>query len=391
MTTGFIIGGGTATMLNIKKDDLMRTNGAKVQFVCSDDYPVTVKATDGTTKTVSYIPELDLSSFDEGTNAIVLDENNNAKLGIFTNLDTIISTDGWVSSFTGSLGTGYCSITYPTTKEEIFPITFEFKVNASPTSNIILAGTPKQYIWAVKLKTTGTLSLYLGATGNTTWGIANGVESTEVIELNVPYLVTIDYDGATYTMKVRNMVQEGATDVTFVTVESTTLIAGTSTTKWGNYDYMNYFHDGSILGQSIKVGTIIDNSDFLKQSLLGIASHNAANISKITNNYQTEAINPLEEVIVHTESSAKDIDYDETDKLNLVPFNFSKVNWSDNEKVNANTVSTYAKDGIFFANSIAEVTYTDGGIATKITTNIIPVEAGDSIKSTVAGKIFFYY
>ena len=124
---------------------------------------------------------------------------------------------------------------------------------------------------------------------------------------------------------------------------------------------------------------------------LGTVTITADGITNITNNYQAEAINPLEEVIVHTESSAKDIDYDETDKLNLAPFNFSKVNWSDNQTVNANTVSTYTKDGVFFANSIAEVTYTDGGIATKITTNIIPVKAGDSIKSTVAGKIFFYY
>ena len=388
MTTGFIIGGGTATMLNIKKDDLMRINGAKVQFVCSDDYPVTVKTTDGTTKTVSYIPELDLSDFDADTSAIVLDENNNAKRGIFTNLDSTISTDGWVSNFYG-FSSGYHSITYPTTKEEIFPITFEFKTNPLPTSNTIFAGTPNPYIWAVGLNTTGTLSLYLGATGNTTWGIANGVTSTEVIEPNVPYLVTINYDGTTYTLKVRNMAQEGATDVTFVTVESTTLIAGTSATRWGNC--RSPFREGSILGQSIKVGTIIDNSDFLKQSLLGVASHNRAIITKITNNYQTEAINLLEEVIVHTESSAKGIDYDETDKLNLAPFNFSKVNWSDNQTVNVNTVSTYTKDGVFFANSIATVTYTDSGIATDITTNIIPVKAGDSIKSTVAGKIFFYY
>ena len=114
-------------------------------------------------------------------------------------------------------------------------------------------------------------------------------------------------------------------------------------------------------------------------------------LSEVLTSLQYTTETPLQEVKEHTESSAKDIDYDETGKLNLVPFNFSKVNWSDYKTVNTNTVSTYPKDGVFFANSIAEVTYTDGGIATKVTTNIIPVKAGDSIKSTVAGKIYFYY
>ena len=128
-----------------------------------------------------------------------------------------------------------------------------------------------------------------------------------------------------------------------------------------------------------------------EQATLGTVILTADGITNITNNYQVELINSLEEVTVHTESSAKDIDYDETGKLNLGPFNFSKINWSDNKTVIANTISTYTKDGVFFANSIAEVTYTDGGIAIDIPTNIIPVKAGDSIKSTVAGKIYFYY
>ena len=90
-----------STMLNLKSN-LMRANGKKVQFTCSEEATVTVKTIDGTTKTVSYIPELDLSNFGVGKRTIALGENNNAKNGIFNSSALTVSTDGWVSGFRGN-------------------------------------------------------------------------------------------------------------------------------------------------------------------------------------------------------------------------------------------------------------------------------------------------
>ena len=377
-----------ATMLNIKKG-LMRANGKKVQFVCSEGAPVTVKTTDGTTKTVSYIPELDLSSFGVGSRTIALGENGNAKQGIFENTYLTVSTDGWVSGFAEKKTNGYYHpITYPTIKEEIFPITFEFKANTLPTNNQTIAGTGDQYIWAVNLNATGTLQLFLGATGNTTWGIASGTASTEVVEPNVPYLVTIDYDGATYTMKVRNMVQEGATDITFVTVASTTLIAGTSATKWGHFN-TNYF-DGYILGQSIKVGTVIDNSDFLKQSVLGTATLTADGITNITNNYQTEVINPLQAVTVHTKESYAKVTEDLPTNLDLIPFTFVDIEYSSYVTISANTSYTLTKDVMVNTSSISTFTITKDGATYTVYGTWLPVRAGTMFKSSVAGKYYSF-
>lgn len=379
-----------ATMLNIKKD-LMKANGKKVQFTCSEGAPVTVKTIDGTTKTVSYIPELDLSSFGVGNRNIALGENNNAKQCIFTNLRLTVSTDGWVSGFSSTAGTGYYHpITYPTTKEEIFPITFEFKVNALPPDDRTLAGAgdPDHYIWAVNVNTTGTLSLYL-ATGDATFGIADNIVSTEVVELNVPYLATLDYDGATYTLKVRNMAQEGATDVTFVTVASTTLIAGTATTRWGAFIYDNYF-TGSILGQSIKVGTIIDNSDFLKQSVLGVATLTADGITNITNNYQAEAINPLETVNIYTKEAYSQVTEEEPSELALIPFTFIDLDYNTFESVAANTDVVFQKDGRLNTPSISTVTIkTDLGNVTYYGVDL-PIRAGTHFASSVAGKFYYF-
>ena len=381
---------GVKTSL-ITKSNLMKANGKKVQFLCSEVAPVTVKTIDGTTKTVSYIPELDLSDSGNGDRRIALGEDGNSKEGIFDDSTLTVSTDGWVSGF-GSFAGGngfYRSITYPTTKEEIFPITLEFKTNSLPTDNRTLAGTGDQYIWAVTLNPTGNLILYLGATGNTTWGIANGVTSTDVIELNVPYLVTIDYDGTTYTLKVRNMAQEGATDVTFVTVTSTTLIAGTSATRWGTSSRSNYFN-GSILGQSIKVGTIIDNSDFLKQSVLGVATTTDDGITNITNNYQVETTNPLQEVTVHTKESYAKVAEDLPTNLDLIPFTFVDLDYNSYVTVSANTSYTLTKDVMVNTNSISTFTITKDGATYTVYGTWLPVRAGTTFKSSVAGKYYSF-
>ena len=380
-----------ATMLNLKSN-LMRANGKKVQFLCSEGAPVTVKTIDGTTKTVSYIPELDLSDSGNGDRRIALGENNNAKQGIFNNSVLTVSTDGWVSGFSSTTGNGYYPpITYPTTKEEIFPITFEFKTNSLPdTSDYTLAGAGDigHNIWAVNVNTTGALCLYL-ATGDATFGIADNIASTEVIEPNVPYLVTIDYDGATYTLKVRNMAQEGATDITFVTVASTTLIAGTAATRWGVFVDTNYF-DGSILGQSIKVGTIIDNSDFLKQSVLGTATNTADGITNITNYYQAEAINPLEEVTVHTKESYAKVTENLPTNLDLIPFTFVDLDYSSYVTISADTSYTLTKDVMVNTNSISTFTITKDGATYTVYGTWLPVRAGTTFKSSVAGKYYSF-
>ena len=117
-------------------------------------------------------------------------------------------------------------------------------------------------------------------------------------------------------------------------------------------------------------------------------------LSEVLTSLQYTTETPLQEVKEHTESSAKDIDYDETGKLNLVPFNFAGLNYSDYATVTANTVSTYSKSGKFFASSITTVKYKYAGDTTFFDipyAQEIDVRAGDSINSPVAGRMVFYY
>lgn len=114
------------------------------------------------------------------------------------------------------------------------------------------------------------------------------------------------------------------------------------------------------------------------------------NVTEVQDSLQYTTETPLQEVKEHTSVSAKSIT-DEEGKINFVPFTFAPINYTDYDVISANTNYTMTRDGIFYADSIASVVYTIGGISSTIVTNIIMVKAGDTFKSSIAGKFYYYY
>lgn len=114
-------------------------------------------------------------------------------------------------------------------------------------------------------------------------------------------------------------------------------------------------------------------------------------LAEILSSLQYMTNTPLTEVKEHTSISADSLTEDEEGKINFIPFTFTPVNYTDYDVISANTNYTMTRDGVFYATAIASVTYTDGDIPSTITTNIVMVKAGDTFKSSVAGKFYYYY
>lgn len=114
-------------------------------------------------------------------------------------------------------------------------------------------------------------------------------------------------------------------------------------------------------------------------------------LAEILSSLQYLTNTPLTEVKEHTLVSADSLTEDEEGKINFVPFTFTPVNYTDYDVISANTNYTMTRDGIFYATAIASVTYTEGDISSTITTNVVIVKAGDTFKSSVAGKFYYYY
>ena len=97
-----------ATTLNLKSN-LMKASGKKVQFICSEEAPVTIDFLDGTQKDFNYITDLDLTSKLAGNYNVLLDKQGNPQAP-----DQYFTADKF-ANYTLEKGTG---TTYPTVDSE---------------------------------------------------------------------------------------------------------------------------------------------------------------------------------------------------------------------------------------------------------------------------------
>ena len=123
---------------------------------------------------------------------------------------------------------------------------------------------------------------------------------------------------------------------------------------------------------------------------LGVATINADGITNITNNYQTEVINPLEEVTVHTKESYAKVTENLPTNLNLIPFTFVDIDYGSYETVSADTSYTLTKDVMVNTNNISTFTITKDDATYTVYGTWLPVRAGTMFKSSVAGKYYYF-
>ena len=129
-----------------------------------------------------------------------------------------VSNKGIVSGFSTE---NYLSksITLGSTKEEIFPIVFDFQTGTDVTTeqSIFQIGT-----WCVYLKLLNN-KLYLSLGDGTAWNIVDSQEGTSALTANTAYEVEINYDGTNYTLVLKTN-SETPTIVTDITFASSQLI-----------------------------------------------------------------------------------------------------------------------------------------------------------------------
>lgn len=366
--------------------DLMTANGKNVVFGCASDSPVAIDYIDGTSASLTNIPNLDMSNQSAGTYKIACDKQGNPMVSSIAGDLTI--QNGVASGFTNS---NYFAKTvdFGTTKETMFPIVIPFITGDNVTTRQTLLTS--LYNVAVNLATSGKLDLSLSSNG-TAFDIADSVAGSTVLQVNTRYKVVVDYDGTNYTLELTNLDSEEATTTTEITIASESLIiGGEKTTRIGNAIASDMHFMGSI---DIASYTIAGNPIIDESLPLGTVTLTDDIITNITNNhYVAMQEEPLQEVDLHTDTSYADsIGQVQTGKLPLVPFNFVNPNWSDYVAVTANTECKYSRDGKFYANSSATIKMTEAdGTVVSIVGTELNVKAGDSFTSTVAGKFYFYY
>ena len=117
-------------------------------------------------------------------------------------------------------------------------------------------------------------------------------------------------------------------------------------------------------------------------------------LSEVMSSVQYSTEEPLQEVDLHTQTSYADsIVQVQSNKLSLIPFNFTNPNWSDYVAVTVNTECKYSRDGVFYPTAVAKIVLTEAdGTVTEFPAKLeLKLKAGDKFTSTVAGKFYFYY
>lgn len=161
----------------------------------------------------------------------LLSEWNDTNAKVLINADVIgtltIADNGNVQGFST---TSYLTKTVDFsngTKDTLFPMVFNF------TTSTIVTGVQQNildtnnFTYALFINTDGKLLLKLGSNG-TSYNIANGSVGTTILSAATPYKVTLDYDGANYTLELTNLSTN--TTTTEITVASTSLINTAETT-----------------------------------------------------------------------------------------------------------------------------------------------------------------
>ena len=381
-----------ATMLNIKKD-LMKANGKKVQFVCSEQAPVTIDFLDGTQKTFTYLPEYDMSNLGNGTYPIA---TNKASMtfasGRIGNLP--IDTNGNASGFAqgryiywGTAGGSFSQAVQGKTWE----VKAKFTTGNDVTSaQGIIGGDSGTYLLDMpSIGTDSHFHLNLSSNG-TSYDIANA-SGTYTVLPNTTYWTRTRFTGTQYIFEYS---LDGTNYITDITVNSSTSIENTPDNLTLGARAGVYFK-GSIDLKNTKAYAndtlIMDANWFATDSeYLGFVTLTADGITNITNNYQTETINPFEEVIVHTKESYAKSTEDAPTNLDLIPFTFVDIDYSSYATVSANTAYTLTKDVMVNTNSISTFTITKDGANYTVYGTWLPVRAGTTFKSSVAGKYYSF-
>lgn len=113
------------------------------------------------------------------------------------------------------------------TKDALFPMVFNFTTSTIVTGVQQAISDTNNFTYALFINTDGKLMLRLGSNG-TSYNIANGSVGTTILSAATPYKVTLDYDGANYTLELTNLSTN--TTTTEITVASTSLINTAETT-----------------------------------------------------------------------------------------------------------------------------------------------------------------
>ena len=226
-----------ATMLNIKKD-LMRANGKKVQFVCSEGAPVTIDFLDGTQKDFSYLPELDLTSKLAGNYNVQLDKQGNPQAS-----NQYFTADKF-ANYTIFTGTG---ATYPTVDSEgnasgfanrngmLLPKRFSpadkpwemqwcFTTTTPATQQHILGSSNNTNCWCISILINNSkMALWLSSNG-TSWDLHGETVGVTTIVANTKYWYRLSFDGTQYVGKLSTTGEFTGEETTEFTVTSTTPI-----------------------------------------------------------------------------------------------------------------------------------------------------------------------
>ena len=379
-----------ATMLNIKKD-LMKANGKKVQFVCSEGAPVTIDFLDGTQKTFSYLLEYDMSNQGNGTYLIATDKAGMTfGTGRIGNLP--IDTNGNASGFAqgryiywGAGGT-FSQLVQGKTWEVVAKFTTGDDVSSEQG---IIGGDSGTFLPDMPCIIRSHFRLCLSSNGSS-YDIVDKTGTYTVLP-NTTYWTRTRFTGTQYIFEYS---LDGTNYITDITVNSSTSIENTP-------DYLiigaragSYFK-GSIDLKNTKAyanDTLILDGNWLatESEYLGMVTLTADGITKITNNYQTEAINPLETVNIYTKEAYSKVTEEEPSELALIPFTFIDLDYNTFVSVAANTDTVFQKDGRLNTPSISTVTIkTDLGNVTYYGVDL-PIRAGTHFVSSVAGKFYYF-
>lgn len=381
-----------ATMLNIKKD-LMKANGKKVQFVCSEGAPVTIDFLDGTQKTFSYLPEYDMSNFGNGTYPIATNKvSMTFASGRIGNLP--VDTNGNASGFAqgkyiywGTAEGSFSQLVQGKTWEVVVKFTTGDDVSSSQG---IIGGDASTYLPDIpSLGTDSHFHLNLSSNG-TSYDIANA-SGTYTVLPNTTYWTRTRFTGTQYIFEYS---LDGTNYITDITVNSSTSIENTPDSLTIGARAGKYFK-GSIDLKNTKAyanDTLIMDGNWVAtdSEYLGMVTLTADGITNITNNYQAEAINPLETVNIYTKEAYSKVTEEEPSELALIPFTFIDLDYNTFESVAANTDTVFKKDGRLNTPSISTVTIkTDLGNVTYYGVDL-PIRAGTHFASSVAGKFYYF-
>lgn len=379
-----------ATMLNIKSD-LMKANGKKVQFTCSEEAPVTVKFVDGTEQELTSIGDLDVSGFDVNTYPIGCNKTGVSSVSAIRGGLTV-STTGVASNFSSSNHVISNQFNPESNTWEM-----QFKITTGEEVSSIqqfLGGNISNNSGVEGGISVNSKFIYWLGTDTSGYSIAGGIEGTYTVLPNTTYWVKISFDGTAYKLDYS---LDGITFVNDITTSSTSVVLAdwkfigvdgySKTEAWlGTIDLSEtYFKVGDTITWN---GANILNESYPYLGLITLDSDKA--IKNITNNYQTESINPLQEVTVHTKESYAKVTEDLPTNLDLIPFTFVDIDYSSYVTVSANTSYTLTKDVIVNTSSISTFTITKDGATYTVYGTWLPVRAGTTFKSSIAGKYYSF-